>query len=50
MFVGLNQILYNSYMNDLGVNENTVTGQIYISIFEVLHEHLDSGIIESLGE
>lgn len=31
-------------MNDLGVNENTVTGQIYISIFEVLHEHLDSGI------
>ena len=31
-------------MNNLGVNENTVTGQIFISIFEILHEHLDNGI------
>lgn len=31
-------------MNDLGVNETTITGQIYISIFEILEEHLDSGI------
>ena len=31
-------------MNDLGINENTITGQIYTSIFEILEEHLDSGI------
>ena len=31
-------------MNDLGVNENTITGQIYISIFEILEDHLDCGI------
>ena len=31
-------------MHDLGVNENTITGQIYISIFEILEEHLDNGI------
>ena len=31
-------------MNDLGVNENTITGQIYISIFEILEENFENGI------
>lgn len=31
-------------MNDLPVNENSITGQIFISIFEILEEQKDSGI------
>ena len=31
-------------MNELGVNKSTITGQIFISIFEILEENLDKGI------
>ena len=42
--VGSSILPLATIMNELGVNKSTITGQIFISIFEILEENLDKGI------